>query len=55
MLTAIITQEQLIEMLKNTSALQVQIAEVMYNTPPECHVRGTAINIVTAKAADNTI
>lgn len=49
MLTVIITQEQLIEMLKNTSALQV------YNTPPECHVRGTAINIVTAKAADNTI
>lgn len=42
-------------MLKNTSASQVQTAEVMYNTPPEYHVRGAAINIVTAKAADNTI
>ena len=50
-----LTQEQLIEMLKNTSASQVQTAEVMYNTPPEYHVRGAAINIVTAKAADNTI
>ena len=49
------TQEQLIEMLKNTSASQVQTAEVMYNTPPEYHVRGAAINIVTAKAEDNTI
>ena len=42
-------------MLKNTSASQVQTAEVMYNTPPEYHVRGAAINIVTAKADDNTI
>lgn len=50
-----LTQEQLIEMLKNTSASQVQTAEVMYNTPPEYHVRGAAINIVTAKADDNTI
>lgn len=50
-----LTQEQLIEMLKNTSASQVQTAEVMYNTPPEYHVRGAAINIVTAKAADNTL
>ncbi len=50
-----LTQEQLIEMLKNTSASQVQTAEVMYNTPPEYHVRGAAINIVTAKAVDNTI
>ena len=49
------TQEQLIEMLKNTSASQVQTAEVMYNTPPEYHVRGAAINIVMAKAEDNTI
>ena len=49
------TQEQLIEMLKNTSASQVQTAEVIYNTPPEYHVRGAAINIVTAKAEDNTI
>lgn len=36
-----LTQEQLIEMLKNTSASQVQTAEVMYNTPPEYHVRGS--------------
>lgn len=50
-----LTQEQLLEMLKNTSASQVQTAEVMYNTPPEYHVRGAAINIVTAKADDNTI
>ena len=50
-----LTQEQLIEMLKNTSASQVQTAEVMYNTPPEYHVRGAAINIVTAKADDNTL
>lgn len=50
-----LTQEQLIEMLKNTSASQVQTAEVMYSTPPEYHVRGAAINIVTAKAADNTL
>ncbi len=50
-----LTQEQLIEVLKNTSASQIQTAEVMYNTPPEYHVRGAAINIVTAKAADNTI
>ncbi|WP_417129620.1 TonB-dependent receptor domain-containing protein [Phocaeicola sp.] len=50
-----LTQEQLIEMLKNTSASQVQTAEVMYNTPPEYHVRGAAINIVTAKADENTI
>lgn len=50
-----LTQEQLIEMLKNTSASQVQTAEVMYNTPPEYHVRGAAINIVTAKVDDNTI
>ena len=50
-----LTQEQLIEMLKNTSASQVQTAEVMYNTPPEYHVRGAAINIVMAKADDNTI
>lgn len=50
-----LTQEQLIEMLKNTSTSQVQTAEVMYNTPPEYHVRGAAINIVTAKADDNTI
>ena len=50
-----LTQEQLIEMLKNTSASQVQTAEVMYNTPPEYHVRGAVINIVTAKADDNTI
>ena len=50
-----LTQEQLIEMLKNTSASQVQTVEVMYNTPPEYHVRGAAINIVTAKADDNTI
>lgn len=50
-----LTQEQLIEMLKNTSASQVQTAEVMYNTPPEYHVRGAAINIITAKADDNTI
>ena len=50
-----LTQEQLIEMLKNTSASQVQTAEVMYNTPPEYHIRGAAINIVTAKADDNTI
>lgn len=50
-----LTQEQLIEMLKNTSASQVQTAEVMYNAPPEYHVRGAAINIVTAKADDNTI
>ena len=50
-----LTQEQLLEMLKNTSASQVQTVEVMYNTPPEYHVRGAAINIVTAKADDNTI
>ena len=50
-----LTQEQLIEVLKNTSASQIQTAEVMYNTPPEYHVRGAAINIVTAKATDNTI
>ena len=50
-----LTQEQLLEMLKNTSASQVQTAEVMYNTLPEYHVRGAAINIVTAKADENTI
>lgn len=50
-----LTQEQLVELLKNTSASQVQTAEVMYNTPPEYHVRGAAINIVTAKATDNTL
>lgn len=49
-----LTQEQLIELLKNTSASQVKTAEVMYNTPPEYHVRGAAINIVTNKASDNT-
>ena len=50
-----LTQEQLIEMLKNTSTSQVQTAEVMYSTPPEYHVRGAAINIVTAKASENTL
>ena len=40
-----LTQEQLIEMLKNTSASQVQTAEVMYNTPPEYHVRLSLIHI----------
>lgn len=49
-----LTQEQLVELLKNTSASQVKTAEVMYNTPPEYHVRGAAINIVTNKASDNT-
>lgn len=38
--------EQLVTLLKGMPASRVERAEVMYNTPPQYHVRGAAINVI---------
>lgn len=40
------TYEQLITLLKGMPASRAEQAEVMYNTPPQYHVRGAAINVI---------
>ncbi|WP_300728950.1 outer membrane beta-barrel family protein [uncultured Bacteroides sp.] len=40
------TNEQLVSILQNTPAANVEKAEVMYSTPPQYHVRGASINVV---------
>lgn len=43
---------QLETLLKNMPVDRVQKAEVMYSAPPQYHVRGAAINIVTKRTSD---
>jgi len=40
------SDEQLINLLKNTPSSKIEKAEVMYSAPPQYHVRGAAINLV---------
>ena len=40
------TLDQVVSMLKSTSASKVKKVEVMYSTPPQYGVRGAAINII---------
>lgn len=41
------TSEQLETLLRNTPVNRVEKAEVMYSAPPELHVHGAVINIIT--------
>ena len=40
------SDEQLVDLLRNTPASRVEKAEVMYSAPPQYHVRGAAINLI---------
>lgn len=40
------SDEQLINLLKNTPSSKIEKAEVMYSAPPQYHVRGAAINLI---------
>lgn len=47
--------EQLVNLLKTMPASRVSKVEVMYNTPPQYHVRGAAINVVLKSSLYNAI
>lgn len=49
-----LSQEQITDILKNTSTAQIKSVEVMYNTSPEYHTRGASINIITDKVEKKT-
>lgn len=38
--------DQLVSLLKNMPKERIQLAEIMYSTPPQYHIRGAAINLV---------
>lgn len=40
------SNEQLMNLLKNTPSSKIEKAEVMYSAPPQYHVRGAAINLI---------
>ena len=46
------TVEQLKTLLRNTPVDRVEKVEVMYSAPPEFHVRGAVINVVTKRSDD---
>ncbi len=46
--------EQLKTILRNTPVDRIEKAEVIYNTPPELHVRGAAINVVMKRSLDDS-
>lgn len=48
------TNEQLINLLKNTPKEQIEKAEIMYSAPPQYHTRGAAINLVLQKGISET-
>lgn len=48
------SNEQLYELLKSTSASNIEKIQVMYSAPAKYHVRGAAINIITRKKHSDT-
>lgn len=46
------TYRQLETLLRNTPVNRVEKVEVMYSAPPELHVRGAAINVITKRSHD---
>ena len=45
---------QLVTLLKQMPASRIESAEVMYNAPPQYHVRGAAINLVLKREKNQT-
>lgn len=41
-----VTIDQLVDLLKNMPQTRIKKAEVMYNAPPQYHIRGAAVNLV---------
>ncbi len=52
---ATMTQEQVGQLLKSTPVERIEKAEVVYNAPPQWHIKGAAINIVLKRETDNTL
>lgn len=49
------SQEQLAQLLRSTPVERVEQAEVVFNAPPEWHIKGAAINVVLKKGDGNAI